>query len=84
MSPISMILYIKPGCSWCRLAEVYLDQRGYKYQRVDVRKDPVAFNELRRISGQTYAPTLVIGDLFLPDFGPDELEDFLKKNNILP
>jgi hypothetical protein len=44
----------------------------------------VAFNELRRISGQTYAPTLVIGDLFLPDFGPDELEDFLNEHNILP
>jgi glutaredoxin 3 len=79
-----MILYVKKGCPWCRLAEEYLDQRGYKYQRVEVRTDPVAFNELRRISGQTYTPTLVIGDLFLPDFGSDELEDFLKKNNILP
>jgi glutaredoxin 3 len=84
MSSMSMILYVKPGCTWCRLAEVYLDKHGYKYKEVDVRRDPVAFNELKRISGQTYAPTLVIGDLFLPDFGPDELEDFLKEHNILP
>jgi len=44
----------------------------------------VAMGELKRISGQTFAPTLVIGDLVLPDFGPDQLEDFLKKHNILP
>ena len=79
-----MILYVKPGCPWCRVAEQYLDERGYKYQSIDVRRDRAAFDELRRISGQSYAPTLVIGDLVLPDFGPDELEDFLKRHNILP
>ena len=84
MSSMPMILYVKTGCPWCPLAEVYLDKHGYKYKKVDVRRDPVAFNELKRISGQTYTPTLAIGDLFLPDFGPDELEDFLKKHNILP
>jgi glutaredoxin 3 len=79
-----MILYVKPGCPWCRMAEDYLDKRGYKYKKVDVRRDPVAMAELRRISNQSFAPTLVIGELLLPDFGPDELEDFLKKHNILP
>jgi glutaredoxin len=62
-----MILYVKAGCPWCRLAEEYLNKRGYKYERMDVRKDP-----------------LVIGNLVLPDFGPDELEHFLKQHNILP
>lgn len=79
-----MILYVKAGCPWCRVAEDYLDKRGYKYKQVDVRRNPVALEELRRISGQTFAPTLVIGDLLLPDFGTDELEDFLKEHNILP
>jgi protein-disulfide isomerase len=46
--------------------------------------DRAAFAELKRISGQTYTPTLVIGNLVLPDFGSDELEDFLKQHNILP
>ncbi len=84
MSSGSMILYVKSGCPWCRMAEEYLDKRKYKYIPVDVRRDADAFKELRRISGQVCAPTLVIGDLFLPDFGPDELEDFLKEHNILP
>jgi glutaredoxin 3 len=84
MSSKSMVLYVKTGCPWCRLAEEYLDKHGYKYEATDVRRDRAAFEELRRISGQTYAPTLVIGDLVLPDFGPDELEDFLKRHNVLP
>ena len=79
-----MILYVKPGCPWCRMAEDYLDKRGYKYRKIDVRKDPAAFKELQRVSTQTYAPTLVIGELVLPDFGPDELEQFLKQHNIVP
>ena len=84
MSSKSMILYVKAGCPWCRLAEDYLDKHGYKYESVDVRRDPDAFAGMRRISGQSYSPTLVLGDLFLPDFGPDELEDFLKEHNIQP
>ena len=84
MSSHSMILYVKAGCPWCSMAEDHLDKRGYKYTKIDVRRDSAAFQELKQISSQTYAPTLVVGDLFLPDFGPDELEEFLKEHNILP
>ncbi len=66
------------------MAERYLDKHGYNYERINVRRDRAEFDELKRISNQTYAPTLVIGDLVLPDFGADELEDFLKEHNILP
>ena len=79
-----MILYVKAGCPWCRVAEEYLNQHGYKYERVDVRVNRAGFDDLTRISGQSRAPTLVIGDLVLADFGTDELEDFLKRHNILP
>jgi glutaredoxin 3 len=66
------------------MAEEYLDSHGYKYKRVDVRRHPVAMEELRALSGQISTPTLVVEDLILPDFGPEELEDFLKEHNILP
>jgi glutaredoxin len=66
------------------MAEDYLNEHGYSFRRVDVRKDRAAFDELRRVSGQTYAPTLVVGDEVLPDFGPEELAHFLKTNQIEP
>ncbi|HEY2123664.1 MAG TPA: glutaredoxin family protein [Chthoniobacterales bacterium] len=84
MSSKQMLLYVKPGCPWCEMAEHYLDKHGYKYERIDVRGDRAAFAELKRISSQTCAPTMVIGDLQLLDFGLDELEEFLKEHNILP
>ncbi len=84
MSSTQMLLYVKPGCPWCDMAEHYLHKHGYEYERIDVRRDRAAFDELKRISNQTYTPTMVIGDLQLLDFGLDELEVFLKEHNILP
>jgi glutaredoxin 3 len=78
------LLYIKGGCPWCRMAEDYLTEHGYRYERIDVTRDRAAYNEMRRVSDQTYAPTLVVGDLVLPDFGPDELAEFLEQHNLKP
>ena len=47
-------------------------------------RDPDAHDEMIRISGQPLAPTLVVGGKILADFGPDELEEFLKSEEILP
>jgi glutaredoxin 3 len=79
-----MTLFVKAGCPWCVFAERYLKTRGYKYESVEVRSNRSAFDKLVAISGQTYAPTLAYGDLVLSDFGPDQLEDFLKEHNIGP
>jgi glutaredoxin len=84
MTTPSLILYVKIGCPWCDLAERYLKKHGYRYKAIEVRRDRATFEELRRVSGQTYTPTLVVGDLVLPDFGPEELEEFLKKHNLQP
>ncbi len=84
MIPKELILYVKPGCPWCRRAENYLREHGYTYKSVDVISDRVSFAEMKRLSGQTYAPTLVVGDLVLADFGPDDLKEFLQQHQIMP
>lgn len=74
-----MILYIKRGCPWCRAAESWLDQRGFTYRSVDVLSDQRAFDDMRRLSGQSKAPVLVTeSNRILADFGPEELPGFLK------
>ena len=77
-------LYIKAWCPWCIDAQRYLDKRGYTYQELDVENDEAAFEEMLRLSGQTYTPTLLAGDKLLADFGTPELENFLKAHSILP
>jgi glutaredoxin len=77
-------LFIKAGCPWCVMAEEWLQARGYRYEAINVSADRTAFDEMIRLSGQRRAPTLQMGDLILPDFGPEELAEFVKKHSIEP
>ncbi|MBV9128275.1 MAG: glutaredoxin family protein [Verrucomicrobia bacterium] len=78
----SFILYTKTGCPWCEDAVDYLREQGYAFEEIDVRRDPEGYAEMKRLSGQSLAPTLVVGDKVLPDFDVDELEEFLEENGL--
>lgn len=77
-------LYVKTWCPWCITAQQYLDARGYRYQTIDVEADATQYKKMQQLSGQRLTPTLVVGDLLLPDFGPDELARFLANHRITP
>jgi glutaredoxin 3 len=78
-------LYVKVWCPWCVMAQEWLDKRGYRYELIDVEKSRADYDEMIRLSGQRLTPTLVTSvGLVLPDFGPDELEAFLKEHSITP
>lgn len=72
--PASIRLFIKPGCPWCIEATEWLDDRGLRYQVLDVMRDPVARAEMHELTGQTKAPCLEADGHVLADFGADELE----------
>ena len=76
-------LYLKSGCPWCTEAEDYLKDHGIAYGKADVNTDPVAFDEMKRLSGQTKAPTLRWDDDILADFGAEELDLFLRQRNVV-
>lgn len=65
------------------MAERKLKQLGLVHTTINVSKDPKAFDEMERVSGQTFAPTMVAGGKILADFGPEELEPFLKDAGLL-
>jgi len=71
-------LFIKPNCGWCDEAIDWLDQRGIKYETLDVIADPVARRQMFQLSGQTLAPVIEVDGEVLADFGTDELEEFWK------
>jgi glutaredoxin 3 len=83
MSTSRPFLYLKSGCPWCDEAEEYLTERGIAYGKADVYDDPAAFEEMKRLSGQTKAPTLRWDDEILADFGVEELEVFLRERNMV-
>ncbi|MCS7048164.1 MAG: glutathione S-transferase N-terminal domain-containing protein [Verrucomicrobiae bacterium] len=73
-------LYTRPYCSWCVDAKQYLEQRGLKYEEVDVSRDPAALEEMIRISGQRFVPTIVVNGRVLANFSVDDLEKFLNES----
>jgi len=79
-----MKLFIKEGCPWCEEAEAWLSDNNFEYERIDVLSDHIAFAEMKRISGQTKAPTLQLDDgQVLADFDVDELEDFFRHQGLI-
>ena len=80
-----MKLYVKTWCPWCVAAREWLDGRAYRYELIDVEANRADYDTMQRLSGQTRTPTLVMGDgKVLPDFGPEELDAFVKKHGINP
>ena len=77
-------LYVKTRCPWCVEAVEYLTEHGYRFEQIDVLRDPVAYERMKQLSGQRLTPTLVIedSDLMLADFDTRQLESFLKKHDL--
>lgn len=69
-------LFIKPYCPWCQRAMRWLDERGIKYDAVDVIASEDAYDEMIRLSGQELAPVIDVDGKILADFGPEELAKF--------
>jgi glutaredoxin len=72
-------LFIKPYCGWCDEAKAWLDERGVKYEILDVISDASARREMFQLSGQTLAPTIEVDGEVLADFGAEELAEFWEK-----
>jgi glutaredoxin 3 len=83
MSTPRPFLYLKSGCPWCTEAEAYLRKHGIAYDQVDVNDDQNALAELKKLTGQTKAPTMRWGEEILPDFGADELDAFLRARGVV-
>jgi glutaredoxin len=69
-------LYTRALCGWCIEAKDYLNNHGFVFEEVDV-SDPAAYEEMQRLSGQRYVPTIVVDGRVLANFDVKQLERFL-------
>jgi glutaredoxin-like YruB-family protein len=74
-------LYSRQWCGWCVDAKDYLKEHGIPFQEIDVGRDPSANEEMVRLSGQRYVPTIVIDGHVLANFDTGQLKEFLAKFN---
>ncbi len=73
------ILYIKPGCPWCREATSFLSQHGISADIRDVTASRQNMNRMVEISGQSLTPTFEFGEFVVADFSVDEFLDALEQ-----
>ena len=79
LARLKIRLFIKPYCGWCHKARRWLDERGIKYETLDVIADSKALTEMVNLTGQRMAPVIEVDGQILADFGPEELEKFWEK-----
>jgi glutaredoxin len=53
-------IYSTSWCAFCRAEKKFLDQKGVKYEDVDVEADEAAAREMIKLSGQMGVPFTVI------------------------
>jgi len=73
------ILYIKPGCPWCREALTFLQSHGVDLDIRDVIASPSDMDAMVAASGQTLTPTFVYEDFMVADFSVDEFTSDLEE-----
>jgi monothiol glutaredoxin len=85
--PPELKVYVKPGCPWCVQAVAFLRDAGFDFEEIDVTSDRERFAEMETLSGQTYAPTMLMKtdegeEVVLADFDVNELKAFFTKHGI--
>ena len=60
-----IIIYSKVGCSYCINAKALLDQKGIKYESVDLDNNPDLYSKLVNQTGQKTVPYIFINDEFI-------------------
>ena len=79
MSIQSPILYIKPGCPWCREAMAFFSQHGVPVEVRDVSASSQSMQRMLEIPGQSLTPTFEFGEFIVADFSVQEFIDTVEQ-----
>jgi glutaredoxin-like protein len=69
-APADVVMFTKPGCSFCTKAKKLLDDRGWAYEEI-----PASQRRLRAVSGKTSTPQVFIDGEYVG--GSEDLEKYL-------
>lgn len=75
-------LYALSTCPHCKKAKQFLDDKKVDYQMVDVdlakgREQKEALEEVERLTGRKSFPVIVINEIVVQGFKPEEIEGAL-------
>ena len=77
LAQLKVTVYSTPSCPYCVMAKRFLNERGIKYEDVDVSADQERALEMLTKSGQMGVPVLDIGGQLIVGFNRPAIEDAL-------
>lgn len=79
---MNILVYTKRGCPWCEDLLSYLREEKIPFEEREVRGNESYFKEMKDLSFQEKAPTVVIDGVVYADTDKEAIKNILKKNNI--
>ncbi len=73
-------VYGTPSCTWCTRIKNYFDEKGIKYQYIDVASDNNKMEEMKRKSGQMGVPQTEIDGQMIVGFDKVKINRLLNLN----
>ncbi len=74
----NVIIYSTPTCPYCVLAQNYLDEKGIKYEHIDVSADSAKAEEMVKKSGQNGVPVIDIDGKIIIGFDKEAVDKELE------
>jgi thioredoxin reductase (NADPH) len=75
-----IVIYTRPGCSYCERAKRLLTEKGQTWTEIDVEAEPDRRAEMIERSGRTSVPQIWIGDHHVGGF--DDLADLERRGEL--
>lgn len=72
--PARVTLFSKPGCSHCHRARNLLEEKGVRYEDIELGQHGISYSSLQAVSGQGTTPQIFVDGALIG--GADELEAY--------
>lgn len=74
---MKVVVYSAPGCPFCIVVEKFLERNGVKYSKVDVSKNPLKKEEMKKKSGQESVPVIDVDGKIIVGYDLKKLKEAL-------
>ena len=72
-----VIMFSTPTCHYCNVAKRYFREKKIRFTNVDVSRDEKAALDMRRRTGQTGVPVILINNRPIMGFDKPKINQFL-------
>lgn len=73
-------IYSTPTCTWCQKVKKYLKSNSLEYTDIDVSDSKRASDEMKKISGQSGVPVVVINNKVIIGFNRTAIDEAIGLN----